>query len=305
MKRIGILGSSGLLCESLTSINLDNQLYSVSLFQHRTPLNKFSNQFQIYSDPHSFFCDIDLLISFIPIWSLVELLSTTQLEPSSLQKIIAISSTSAFTKIHSSNNWELNYAKRFLSSESSLSTLCNDLCIPLCIVRPTMIWGHCRDSNVTFIQRFICRFGFFILPSYGSGLRWPIHHSDLLEIIFNLIGSQSHGTFIARGSEEITYRDMVNRIFFWHKLSPLIITLPPHLVGPLSFLVRHIASKPYINSASFKRIDKTEQSILTSDNTLLSRNKFQPLFAMDVLSPSRPAKYLNTFFHKLICILPK
>ena len=194
------------MCDSLADYDYNHDDFIIYLFQYSTPLSKFRDKFRIYSDINLFLAEIDYLISFIPIWELVKLLHNNDSSLSSVHKIVAISSTSALTKVKSTNSWERNYAQKFLASENSLLQLCSDLAIPVSIIRPTMIWGNCRDLNVSFMQRVISRYGFFILPAFGSGLRWPIHHSDLLEITFDTLKTNHHGIFIARGRQELSYR---------------------------------------------------------------------------------------------------
>ncbi len=52
------------------------------------------------------------------------------------------------------------------------------------ILRPTLIYGHGRDKNITEIARFIRRFGFFPLLGKANGLRQPIHVEDVAEACF-------------------------------------------------------------------------------------------------------------------------
>lgn len=290
---VGILGASGLLGDSLPSHIDSLDEISFHVFQHRTSLNHFKNYCTVHSDLSVFLGEIDVLISFIPIWKLVSLLNPHSLHELELVRIVAVSSTSALTKIKSEDDWERGYAIQFLDSEVALTTLCHASNCSLAIVRPTMIWGSGKDLNISFIQRFISRFGFFILPSYGIGLRWPIHHSDLLASIFALAFRDSDSIYIARGREELSYRELIKRVFIWQHLRPVIFTLPSFIIPFAVFIARVITSKPYINSSSFRRIDCTETQIMSDQNCLLSEHSFQPLHDKDVLRPSYVASFLN------------
>ena len=297
---IGILGASGLLGDTLPTHIHSLGNVSFHLFQHRSRLDHFSYACIVHTDLSVFLRSIDSLISFIPIWVLINLLNSSNSHEATFKRIVAVSSTSALTKINSTDAWEREYAKRFLDSERFLINFCSEHHYTLSIIRPTMIWGSGKDLNITFIQRFISTFGFFILPSRGKGLRWPIHHSDLLNLIFDLVFLDSDTTYIARGREQLSYYELVVRVFSWQGLRPVIFVLPPSLLPITTYIARHVTSKPYINISSFKRIDFTESQILNEQNCLLSKNSFHPLQDADVLRPSWLARLLN----KILSFIP-
>ena len=298
MKSIGILGASGILGEALLRESFSHRSISIQLLQHQSSLSKFSGFCSIHQSLDTFFLKSDVLISLIPIWTFVDILNSTDIRKYGIQKLVAVSSTSALTKYNSDNLWEREYASRFLDSESALLEFCKNASINVSIVRPTMIWGSCRDLNVTFIQRFISRFGFCVLPSNGSGLRWPVHYLDLFAIIYNLLLDDSSGIFIVRGREELSYRNMVLRIFSWQGLNPLLIIMPSFLLGLCAFVARFITSKPYINASSFKRIDSTELLVKEAPSCLLSDGLFAPRDISDVVQPSSAAKFVNFILSK-------
>jgi hypothetical protein len=300
MKSIGILGASSLLGESLLLESFLKYPGSINLLEHRTSLSSYSISYSVYPDSAAFFRDSDLVLSFIPIWEFVDVLLSDRCSITGIQRIVAISSTSALTKSDSPNLWEKEYAHRFLESEDTLKDLCRELSIGLAVLRPTMIWGECRDLNVTFIQKHISRFGFFILPSTGNGLRWPIHHHDLFSIAYRLLYTESCGIFIVRGREELSYRDMVLKVFSWQHLDPVLFVLPRYLLSFFAYIARVLTSKPYINSASFQRIDLTECRIADAHNVLLSDGYFQPRSSSDVIQPSFFSRSINSIFSRLM-----
>jgi hypothetical protein len=299
---IGILGASGLLGETLpVHIHCIGNV-SFHLFQHRSPLDHFPSTCIVHTDLSIFLRSIDSLISFIPIWSFINLLESCKSLDLTFNRIVAVSSTSALTKINSTNAWEREYATRFLNSERYLINFCSEYECSLSIIRPTMIWGSGKDLNITFIQRFISNFGFFILPSRGNGLRWPIHHSDLLNLIFDLVFLDSDSIYLARGREQLSYYELVVRVFSWQGLHPVIFVLPSPLLPIAAFVARLIASKPYINISSFKRIDFTESQIIYEQNCLLSENSFHPLQEADVLRTSYLARLLNKILRSIFLL---
>ena len=302
---VGILGASGLLGNTLPEHFHSLGNVSFHLFQHRSPLDHFSQDCVIHTDLSVFLRSIDSLISFIPIWSLVNILQSSKSHNITFKRVVAVSSTSALTKINSTDAWEREYAVRFIDSETYLSNLCSEFKCSLSIIRPTMIWGSGQDLNISFIQRFTSTFGFFILPSRGNGLRWPIHHSDLLHLVFDLLFLDFDTISIARGREQLSYYELVVRVFSWQGLHPVIFVLPPGLLPIVAFIARFITSKPYINISSFKRIDFTESRILYEKNCLLSKNPFHPLQVADVFRPSCIARCLNLILRSIFSLPSK
>ena len=98
---------------------------------------------------------------------------------------------------------------------------------------------------------------------------------------------------------------MVSRVFEWYQLKPVLITIPSFLVSLCAFIARLVTNKPYINSASFKRINETESTIRNSANCLLASKSFTPRSPSDLLHLTSFAKRLNTAICCLSSLLPK
>lgn len=301
MKTVGILGASGLVGESLLDKEYKEDRITVKLFQHKTPLEKFKGKYKIYTDIEYLMNNVDTIISLIPIWELEDTVRMCILNNRKLKKIVALSSTSALTKLYSENRWEREYANKFVEAEKKMVDMCDERNITIVIVRPTMIWGCGRDLNISFIQRFITKYGFFIMPSEGKGLRWPIHHKDLLDIMFKMEERGESGIYTARGKETLSYSDMVERIFSWYKLKPIVIRIPESIIGICAYTARVLSRKPYINKASFMRVDRTEELIRTDNNCIIAKSRFEPNRSNDLLKLSKKAKIIN----KIIGVLSR
>ena len=299
MKSLGILGASSLLGDSLVHRSYISNSTPIQLYEHNTSLSKYLDFATIHSNLDAFFLSSDVIVSFIPIWELVSILYSIDSVLIHLKKIVALSSTSAQTKLNSSDRWEAQYAQRFLHSEKRLSDYCLSNRVQLCIVRPTMIWGNCRDLNISFIQKFISRFGFFILPSYGLGLRWPIHYLDLFDLVFLLSQGAACGTFTARGRQALTYFEMVSKIFQWLDIRSNVFVIPPFFLPLVALVARVVTSKPYINIASFQRIDDTEATISDDSTVLISASYFEPQFGSDLYNSTFLAKSVNHLIYTL------
>jgi nucleoside-diphosphate-sugar epimerase len=79
------------------------------------------------------------------------------------RRIVAVSSTSRFTKIASPDVQERRTAKSLAESEETLIAWAGKASVVYTILRPTMIYDFERDKNIMLIARFIDRFGLFDL----------------------------------------------------------------------------------------------------------------------------------------------
>ncbi len=161
-----------------------------------------------------------------PIWVLQE--HFTLLESYGIRRIVALSSTSRFTKTKSSDGAEKAIAARLIEGEENLKTWATSKGIEWVILRPTLIYGHGRDKNITEIVRFIRKFRFFPLLGKANGLRQPIHVDDVAEACVAALESAVaiNCAYNISGEETVPYREMVCRVFAALHLSPRLLTIP-------------------------------------------------------------------------------
>ncbi len=166
------------------------------------------------------------LIHCAPIWLLPKHLES--LRAAGINRLIVFSSTSVISKQESSSESEQVLVTQLGNSERQLSEFCNANNMRLTILRPSMIYGHGRDQNISHIARFIRRFGFAVLAGNADGLRQPVHADDLVSASLSIV--DKHNTFSKvynlAGAEVLSYRNMVERVFAGLKLKPRIITIP-------------------------------------------------------------------------------
>jgi len=150
------------------------------------------------------------------------------LEAYGARRVVALSSTSCFTKENSSDPKERDLAKSLVESEARLQAWAETRGIEWVVLRPTLIYGFGLDKNISEIARFIRRFGFFPLLGDASGLRQPIHAQDVAGACFAALRSSSVANrgYNISGAEVLTYRDMVKRIFAVLGRSPRLISIP-------------------------------------------------------------------------------
>ena len=148
-----------------------------------------------------------------PIWVLPQYFS--MLEAYGARRVVALSSTSRFTKDDSSDPEEQAIALRLADAEARVQAWAASQGVEWIILRPTLIYGLGRDKNIAEIARFIRRFGFFPLFGKAKGLRQPLHAHDVAGACIAALDAPAaaNRAYNLSGFETIAYRDMVVRIF--------------------------------------------------------------------------------------------
>jgi nucleoside-diphosphate-sugar epimerase len=152
-------------------------------------------------------------ISVAPIWVLPEHFAL--MARSGVTRIVAISSTSRFTKMDSQDLAEAATARRLQDGEEAVRRWAEDHGIDWIVLRPTLVYGWGQDKNVSSIARTIRRFGFFPLLGKSGGLRQPVHVEDVAAACVQaaLTAGVADKAYNISGGEALPYSEMVARIF--------------------------------------------------------------------------------------------
>lgn len=152
-------------------------------------------------------------ICLAPIWVLPD--HFPMLTAYQARRVVALGSTSIFTKQHSSDAAEQDTAEKLSNGERRFIAWAEANRIEWVILRPTLIYGLGRDRNICEIARFISRFGFFPLLGAAQGLRQPVHVEDVASAcVAALQSSQAvNHAYNLSGAERLRYREMVRRVF--------------------------------------------------------------------------------------------
>jgi len=158
----------------------------------------------------------------------------------SLNRIIAFGSTSRFTKAESSNALEIFLARSLDDAEFATPEICEKLGIAWTIFRPTMIYGGSTGKDfVQIISSLIRTLKFFPIVGEASGMRQPVHAQDLATACLRTLtcpATYNH-SYNLSGSEVLTFRDMVIRIFDGMGRRPRLMPLPlPVLISAIRVL---------------------------------------------------------------------
>lgn len=161
-----------------------------------------------------------------PIWVLPQYL--TMLETYGVRRIVALSSTSLFVKNDSSDRGEQETARRLADGECAVRAWAEAHSVQWVILRPTLIYGHGQDKNLTEILRFVRRYGFFPLLGQASGLRQPVYVQDVATACVSALTKppEANRPYNLSGGETLSYRDMVCRVFTTLGKLPRLVTVP-------------------------------------------------------------------------------
>ena len=165
-------------------------------------------------------------ISLVPISALPPYLDA--LRAHGARRVVAVSSTSRFTRQSSSDEGEQALGRQFVESESRLQAWAEELGVAWVILRPTLIYGRGLDRNVTEIARFVRRYGFFPLLGGANGMRQPVHAQDVAVACLAALesGAAANRAYNLSGAERLAYREMVRRVFAALGRAPRMLSVP-------------------------------------------------------------------------------
>lgn len=213
--------------------------------------------------------NIDLASEFLPIETPSQLFYSAPLpllpillarlpRTTLLTRVIAFSSTSRFTKENSTDTKEQAIANQLIQAETALIKECQQRKIAWTILRPTLVYGCGLDKNVTFIAKFIHRFGFFPIVGQGAGLRQPVHADDLAQACIQAALSPNtiNKAYNLTGGQTLSYHNMVMAIFKYLGKKPRIISVPLPLFTTMMRGVTWLPKYAHLSTAMVTRINQ-------------------------------------------------
>jgi nucleoside-diphosphate-sugar epimerase len=173
---------------------------------------------------------IAIWICLAPIWVLPDHFAL--LEAHGARRVVALSSTSRYTKQSSPDPHEQALSRRLAEGEAQFMAWAGARGVTWTILQPTLIYGLGRDRNIGAIAHFIRRFGFFPLCGPARGLRQPLHAEDVAAVCLAAIEAvtAANRTYTISGGEMLSYREMVDRVFAALGRRSRFLTIPPVLL---------------------------------------------------------------------------
>lgn len=198
----------------------------------------------------------ETVVVLAPLGVLVDALSHGHMPR--VRRLVAFSSTGAFTKRSSTDRRDQIAAERLLEAESAFRRQCDAHSIASTLFRPTMIYDGISDKNVALIAGFIRRFGFFPLIGTAGGLRQPVHAADLAQACCLALENElTFGkTYNLGGRDVLSYRDMVTQIFFALGRKPHFVPVPQALLKAGLTCARYLPKYRYLNASMAERMSQ-------------------------------------------------
>ena len=224
---VGVLGASSFVGEQLIArLRRDNVPVEAFSRKPQAPARPGIRWHRLTEKHPSVTGPIDSWLCAAPIWLLQE--HYPLLESCGARRIVALSSTSRFSKTASSDQAEVAMAARLLQGEEDLQNWAAATGADWLILRPTLIYGLGRDKNITEIARFIRRFGFFPLLGSAGGLRQPVHVEDVAQAGVTALNrpTVANRAYTVSGGETLAYREMVCRVFAALHRAPRLLPIP-------------------------------------------------------------------------------
>jgi len=173
-----------------------------------------------------------------------------------IQRVVAFSSTSQFTKATSKNEHDRDVARSLVEGELQLNEICHKHSIAWTVFRPTLIYCLGRDKNLTLIRSFIAKFSFFPLPAGGKGLRQPVHAEDLAHACVQVLSNEAslNKAYVLSGREILSYRDMVTGVFLSMGKTSRFLHVPLFLLRTAIYVARILPKYRYLTTDMADRI---------------------------------------------------
>ncbi len=207
-------------------------------------------------------------ICVAPIWVLPDYFSL--IEASGARRVVALSSTSRFTKVGSGDTAESDIAAKLIESEARVQAWAEGRGIKWVVLRPTLIYGQGRDQNISEMARFIRRFGFFPLLGRARGLRQPIHAEDVAAacVAALQVPDAANRSYNISGGETLAYRDMVARVFAALGRPARLVTVSLWAFRLAVAMLRYLPRYRHWSAAMAERMNRD----LVFDNTDAARD---------------------------------
>lgn len=187
----------------------------------------------IYVDLESYYFpeELDLknetiFISFAPIWLFVPYFKNylNKFNGKNIKSLIIVSSTSVVTKKYAWSNFDKKLALDLHFWEQELIKLTSKYNFRVTLIRPSIIYGNIglnEDKNISLLIKLMKKLIFIPIPK-ETGIRQPIHYSQLVESIYKICNSHINSSskdiqkryeiLNIGGDEELPYEEMLLKI---------------------------------------------------------------------------------------------
>lgn len=210
---IGIIGASSFVGNVILERLAKQDRDVVAFTRKQTPAASSQVQWINVGDSSRLQQTIKHWILLAPIWAMPDYFPLMQ--RLGAESVVALSSTSVITKVNSSDLQEQQTIRRMISAEAALADWAKSNGIQWAVLRPTLIYGHGQDRNLSEIARIIQKTRVFPLLGKAAGLRQPVHVDDVASACLAALErpKSAQSVYVISGAEILPYYEMVNRVF--------------------------------------------------------------------------------------------
>lgn len=167
--------------------------------------------------------DCDAIINAGYIGFAQDILQAVNINKNSIEHIVFTGSTGIFTKIPSSSAEIKREAEKYIVDNYS---------IPFTIIRPTMIYGHKNDKNISKLSRTLKKTPFFPLVGSGDKLIQPVFIDDLVKAYEIALFDEKFydNSYNIAGAEPISNQELFKKVSNILDKKVIFISLNPCLI---------------------------------------------------------------------------
>ncbi len=205
-----------------------------------------------------------------------------------LERAVIFSTSSVFSKLESHDRKEKRHMQQILMDEAVLSNYCEAHGITLSLYRPTLIYGCGMDGNVSWLAKWIRKFGFMPVAGEAAGLRQPVHADDLAKAAVATLTSEFPLALDVPlcGGSTLSFREMVEAIFHGLDKPVRIISVPGRMFTAVAYFSRLI---PKLRGVRPEMIRRESIDLVFDDSTPREVLNYQPRpFAPEPAEFARP-----------------
>lgn len=196
------------------------------------------------------------VIHAAPLWLLPRWLPTWA--GRGVRRIVALGSTSRWTRTESTNPREREVASLLAEAEEAVGGLCDTHHMDWTVLRPTLIYDGEGDRSVAVIARVVRWLGAFPVAGRGAGLRQPVHATEVANACLDVL--QTPRTFgriyDTPGGETMTFAEMVLRIAEGVDREVRLLHLPVPLVRTALSAARWFPGLRHLTPEMADRMDQ-------------------------------------------------
>jgi nucleoside-diphosphate-sugar epimerase len=192
-----------------------------------------------------------------------------------LERVVAFSTSSVFSKVSSPDREETMQIAGILACEEQLKSICTKRGLALLVLRPTLVYGCGLDRNVSLLANTIQRLGWLPVAGGAQGLRQPVHADDLAKLAINALLADKPVNLDspACGGNTLPYRQMAELIFDALDKPRRIISLPPWLMAAI---VRAMGLLPPWRGVNRQMVHRQNTDLVFDDSLVKEQLEYKP-----------------------------